>query len=168
MRTLQFNQNSEGYLFLSDTQTNQLFYPSDMDGNFLNTRPEFYISIEFVSDGLNVYPVNFISESGLGWIAAAVNALANIGTAIIGSRASKNANESAERQLQTQHQIQLIAAQNVERQQALQNQSQSSTLSAGEMVGIAMAGVAAVGSIIYLVTREEPTKKSKSKTPIEK
>lgn len=134
MRSLQFNENNQGYLVLSDLESGQLFYPSD--------------------------------ETGLGWLSAAVNSLANIGSAIIGSRASKNANESAERQLQTQQQIQLIAAQNTERMQALQNQSKSNTLSTGEMVGIAIAGITVIGSILYLVSstngnQETVSKKSK-------
>lgn len=162
MRSLQFNKNNNGYLVLSDLGSDQLFYPCDSAGNFLNVLPENYQSIQFVGDGIEIFPVNFISESGLGWIANAINAVASIGASVIGSRSTKKANESAERQLQTQQQIELLNAQNAERQAILSQQQKG--LSTGAMIGIAVAGAAVLGGILYLVSASSnDTKKPKSK-----
>ncbi|MEQ1586549.1 MAG: hypothetical protein ABL895_11765 [Cyclobacteriaceae bacterium] len=161
MRSLQFNKNNQGHLVLSDMESGQLFYPCDSAGSFLNVLPENYQSIQFVGDGTQIFPVNFITEDGLGWISAAVSAVASIGAGIIGSRSTKKANESAERQLQMQQQIELLNAQNAERQATLLSQQQQG-LSTGAVVGFAMAGVAIIGSILYLVSSND-TKKPESK-----
>lgn len=165
MRSLQFNKNAAGHLVLSDVDTSELLYPSDFSGTFINVLPEDYLSIEFVSDGVSIYPVNFISEGGLGWISSVVNAVASIGASVIGSRSSKKSNESIERQLQLQQQIELLNAQTIERQAALQQNKNG--LSTGEIIGIALAGVTVVGSILYLVSQTGNSKKSVNKKQIE-
>ncbi len=163
MRSLQFNKNNQGFLVLSDLESGQLFYPCDSTGNFLTVLPEDYQSIQYVGNGIEIFPVTFITEDGLGWISSAVNAIAQIGAGIIGSRATKKANESAERQLQTQQQIEFLNAQTAERQAALLSQQQKG-LSTGEMIGIAVAGAAVIGSILYLVAASSnDTKKPESK-----
>lgn len=151
MKTLQFNTNSDGNIVLSDSENGQLFFPSDIQGNFLNVRPENYQSIQYVANGVEIFPVDFITEAGLGWLANAINAVASISSSIIGSQASKKANQSAELQLQAQQQIELLRAQTAERQNALINQQQSG-MSSGEIIAIGVAGVAVVGAILYLVS----------------
>lgn len=151
MKTLQFNSNAKGNLVLSDTGTGELFYPSDSDGNFLDFVPEQYLSIKFVSNGTEIFPLSFLSEGGLGWLANAINAIASIGSSIFSNKASKEANQSAERQLQAQQQIELLRA---ERQAALINQPQAG-FSTGTMVAIGVAGAAIIGSLIYLVSSNQ-------------
>lgn len=151
MRTLQFNINKDGFLILSENETGKLFYPTDVAGNFLNVPPESFQSIQFVGDGIEIFPISFISEVGLGWITNAINAAATIGSSIIGSNATKKANQSAEKQLQTQQQIELLKLQASERQNALMTKPQNG-LSTGSIIAIGVAGVAVVGTILYLVT----------------
>lgn len=156
MKSLQFNENSQGYLVLSDLETDQLYYPSDATGTFLNVPASQYQSIQFVSNGSDIFPVNFIGEGQLGWIANAITAVASIGSSIVGNRTSKKANESAEKQLQTQQQIALLNAQSAERQAALLNQKKG--LSTGAIVGIVIAGSAIVGAVLYLVSTSNKEK----------
>lgn len=152
MKTLQFNQNDQGYLFLSDLQTGKLFYPCEPDGNFIDVLPEDFKEIHFVTDAFEIYPVAFINETGLGWIANAINAFATIGSSIIGARTTKKANEAIESQLRIQQQIETLKAQSAERQAALLNQQQSGGLSPGEIIGLGVAGIAVIGSVIFLLT----------------
>lgn len=162
MKSLQFDVNNQGFLILSDLETKKLYYPSDEDGNFLNVLPEFYLSIKFVSDGVDVFPVNFISEQGLGWITAAIGAVASIGGALIGKKTSKQANQSAEKQLQMQQQIALLQAQAAEREAA------NPKLSTGAVVGIAIAGVAIIGSILYLINTSTNREPEQSENQVQK
>lgn len=156
MNTLQFNKNQKGFLVLSDLVTGKLYYPADSIGNFINVEPRDFQSILFVSDGEELWPLDFISEKGLGWIASAINAVATIGSSIFGSSASKKANASAEAQLQTQLQIQQLASQTAERQAALQAQSnQNNGLSTPAKIGIGIAALGIVGTVIFLITKQD-------------
>lgn len=144
IQKLQFNVNSKGFLVLSDVSTGKLYYPSTEDGTFINYTPDQYKSVKYVSDAVDVFPFQ-LEGSGLGWIGAAISAVGAIGGALIGGRTSKQANQSAERQLQTQLQMQQLAAMQAEREAA--NKTNWTPIL------IAGGGGLALLTIVYLVTR---------------
>lgn len=159
MNTLNIDQTSNGVLIFSDPMTGALYHPCDENGIFIDLKPKDYQFVNFVSNGFDIFPINFFSENQLGWISQAISAVASIGSSLIGKSASKQANQSAEKQLRLQEQIESLKAQSAERQAALLNQQQSS-LSTGTIIGLGVAGVATIGSVLYLIFSSSNEKKS--------
>lgn len=160
MKTLSVNEIGGRLIFNDDF--GQSYWPTDSDGNSIAVNPNNFSLVRYVTDGYRFYPITFHYGTGLGWIAQAIQAVASIGTSIIGSRATKKANESAEQQLLTQYQIETLRAQTAQR---LSQQQIQSEMTVGTKFAIGVAGAAVVGGLIYLLTSTNPPKKPKQKSP---